>query len=158
DAKEGRVVRRLLLPEAESVLGFPWATAFSPDGRLVGAATWKLLAGRPSHYKAYAWDVASGQVHRTLELPTLAIRGIAFSPDGRPLAVNGGHGAALVWDLDGDREEIRVASTYQANLDTFLYSNMAFSPDGAALALSPGDGTVQLLDLKSRERRDLHKP
>lgn len=60
-----------------------YSLAFSPDGRLVASASggrWVQLAG-----EVKLWDVASGQVHATLDGATAPI---AFSRDGRRLAVS----------------------------------------------------------------------
>jgi WD40 repeat protein len=73
-------------------------------------------------------------------------RAVAFSPDGRTLAVGGNHRISL-WDLD------RRARTVLATPEVPFGSDaVAFAPDGRTLAASAG-ARVVLWDLASRTRR-----
>jgi len=62
--------------------------AFSPDGKTIATATWTE--------GIRLWDVATKRV--TKELPAGSALKVAFSSDGRRLAVYGGD-SAIVWDL-----------------------------------------------------------
>ncbi|MHB8624958.1 MAG: WD40 repeat domain-containing serine/threonine protein kinase [Aggregatilineales bacterium] len=82
--------------------------AFHPDGRLlISCDLGKAIR---------IWDVGAGrEVRRLIDYTTWEVSGLAFSPDGRTLAL-GGHtlifknnrdwtslGAALLWALDGEQ-------------------------------------------------------
>ena len=111
------------------------ALAFSPNGR--------LLAGGFDTGDAFLWNVQS----RRLETSFLAgpnTFGVAFSPDGRSLAVAEGSDTA-VWRL-ADRRKL-----YSVNVDDgFGHSKaLAFSPDGRLLATGGGNGVVKLWDART---------
>jgi WD40 repeat protein len=73
-------------------------------------------------------------------------RALAFSPDGRTLAVAGRHRISL-WELD--RQTRTVLATPEV---PFGSDAVAFAPDGRTLAAAAGDRVV-LWDLPSRTRR-----
>ncbi|TDD62933.1 hypothetical protein E1293_43665 [Actinomadura darangshiensis] len=92
---------------------------FSPDGR--------TLATGGDDEGVHLWDVASVKVRKTFT----GLRGaqaLAFSADGRSLAVSSGHGPTYVQILDTVTGKSRpMKLDYYANA-------LAFSPDGKALA------------------------
>jgi eukaryotic-like serine/threonine-protein kinase len=98
---------------------------FSPDGRrLASCACDKSRAGKPHEIKV--WDAADGTL-----LMSLSGRGrlfaLAFSPDGRWLAV-GGEDGIKVLDGSSGRELVHLAG------DKSEVTALAFSPDGWRLA------------------------
>ena len=66
--------------------------SFSPDGRTLASC------GTIWDRKVWLWDVASGQLTTTLEVPYDWVTSVSFSPDGRILA-SGGKFGILLWDL-----------------------------------------------------------
>ena len=107
------------------------AVAFSPDGKSL-AAGWTKAGPKPGSKIAAVtlWDLPSGKPDKTLEPSPGSLTGLAFSPDGRTLAVATEDfpsiGDVTLWD----RATGKVISTLEANGVDCL----AFSPDGKILA------------------------
>ena len=125
DAAGRRQEAKLQAPSVSDV-------AFSPDGRLLAAATGDA---------AVVWNVGS---RRPIGPPfsrggRTAIH-IGFSPDGRMLAV-AGIDAVSVWDVR-TRAETRLSG--RAGIDA-----IAFHPDGRRLAVARANGPVELWDVNA---------
>jgi WD40 repeat protein len=121
DVAAGRIQR--VLRGHTAVAG---RVAFSPDG--------KLLASSGEDQRALLWDVATGWQMGEFrnEEPNNPVADVAFSPDGRSLAITSDlH--TKIWDL----------ATRQARLSLSGHV-VAFRPDGKLLALGCGDGSVRL--------------
>ena len=77
------------------------------------------------------------------------IQSLAFSPDGKKLAVAGGSPARLgeiqVWDVAKRKLLLSVPMTY----DT-LYG-VSWSPDGTRIAFGCADNSVRAIDAKKRQ-------
>jgi RNA polymerase sigma factor (sigma-70 family) len=65
--------------------------AFSPDGRLLAAAS--------TGNRILLWDAATGRVRRTLSGHESRIASLAFTPDGRRLISGSEDTTALIWDV-----------------------------------------------------------
>jgi WD40 repeat protein len=95
------------------------------------------------------------QIERSLDFPGYAMA-VAFSPDGRCLAIVGIAPGICLWDLSSGTSQLvaaEVASIERA-------AHVIFSPDGQTLAVTTDlDGTIFLWDLPtSRVRLVLHHP
>ncbi|HEY8503596.1 MAG TPA: hypothetical protein VIL46_03380, partial [Gemmataceae bacterium] len=128
------------------------AMAFSPDGKLVAtAADVPFRGGRGAAIDVHIWDIATGKEVRRIEgAGDGQIRGLAFSPDGKYLAIGGSGGlgfkiATRLWDV-ATGKEVQSFET--------LADYLAFSPDGRMLAaarlLSP---TVEVWEVASGQKR-----
>ena len=146
DAATGRRARRV--PGDSVVTG----VAVHPDGKLVAAGT---IDGRVRFF-----DLESGaDVGRPLALGNAAVWQIAFSPDGRLLAVavdpNGVQGfndqqlqgQVQLWDV-GSRH--RVGRTIVPGAGSVL--SLAFDGDGTRLATGSYEGRLDLWDVATQAR------
>jgi WD40 repeat protein len=99
--------------------------AFSPDGWLLASLSSKAVK---------LWDAATGAEVRTLgRVGGLNRYGLAFSPDGRQLAVTTHDPAVILWDVATGRQ-VRALRGH-----TSAVKNVAYSPDGHVLASGAGD-------------------
>jgi len=106
------------------------AVAFSPDGT--------VLASGCDDETVKLWDVATGDILRTLTGHSDWVRSVAFSPDGALLASASDDETVNLWDVaTGD-----VLRTLTGHSD--WVRSVAFSPDGTLLASASDDGSVKL--------------
>jgi sugar lactone lactonase YvrE len=118
----------------------PEGLAFSPDGR--------VLATGGVDGVVRLWDVASGELLRSLEGHTTQISGLAFSPDGSILAstsVYRDHNI-LIWD---PATGVRVDEILLAGAP----SSLAYSPDGRWIGVPvlSLDSTISLYTLSGED-------
>ncbi|MFH7596435.1 serine/threonine-protein kinase [Streptomyces racemochromogenes] len=152
DVASRREVITVVAASQGHMLAQPNAVAFSPDGRLVALGR----DGRDSIGTALVWEVASGRQVASLVVGpgsngTLgAARSVAFSPDGRSLAVGYGSDLKGAVDLfDVSSSFAPVATLALDNADAFGVTSLDFTPDGTTLAGSFGG--VAVWDLTSRK-------
>ena len=113
------------------------AIAFSPDGTVLASG---------SHDKTVKlWDIATGDVLRTLAGHTDWVRSVAFSPDGTLLASASDDDTVKLWD---PRTGVLVR-TLTGHAD--WVQSVAFSPDGTLLASASDDETLKLWDPQTGE-------
>ena len=121
---------------------------FSPTGGHIATTN---TAGRVTlRARESGW-----QIERFLDFPGYAMS-VAYSPDGRCLAIVGSSPGICLWDLSAGTSQFvaaDIASIHRAK-------HVAFSPDGQTLAVTNElDGTIVLWDLATRrERMILHHP
>jgi WD40 repeat protein/serine/threonine protein kinase len=132
DVASGKL--QINLPTPDHVL------TLSPDG--------SLLASGDEDGNAHLWDLATGRLLRTFTGPPDGHKpttGLAFSPDGRTLAIG-----TFVWDRAlrlcdvNTGRELRAYRGHTSNILT-----LAFSPDGRTLVSGSDDWSVRLWDAES---------
>ena len=138
--------------------GVVYAVAFSPNGERLVAGTSR--EGIPadsisSDDNLVVWDVKTGKRLHSYFIQAAWILGVAYSPDGRRIAVatSGGGEPVMVFDANADREILRLKGVADARCVTY-------STDGKRLAASDKKGTVKVWDaatgdeLLSLQKRD----
>jgi WD40 repeat protein len=133
DPSTGRLIRTLgeRAPRGDAAIV---DLAFSPDGRLLAAASFDG--------NVRVWKLASGEEILTLPAPALVI-GVAFSQDGKLLASSGSDGTVTVWNASTGAQ----VQSLTGHLGSVL--TVAFSPNGKRLATAGFDNTARLWDLST---------
>ena len=131
------------------------ALVFTPGGRQVVAGDgWKPVEQlnvanfvMPEHSPIRVWDVASGELVRTLEGHSQPIRALALHPDGRHLLSASQDRTLALWDLEsGDQ-----LATYRGHASAV--TTVAFLPGGEQFVSGSLDRSLVLWDLETGQRR-----
>jgi WD40 repeat protein len=135
----------------QKFVGEFYSVSFSPDGN--------QLATGSSLGQVTIWDTTTGKqaITRSFGGTTKpVVYGVAFSPNGKRLAVARGRA-----DKPADPADVEIwdASTGEKVLilrgHTATVTGVAFAPDGMRLASAGFDGTVRVWDVADREHRFL---
>ena len=115
------------------------SSALSTDGKRLATTSWRSVI---------LWDTATGSAIRRFDPPGPATQmSLAFSPDGRWLAVGGGYsGDLVVWDVTTGKEVHRAAA--RRDRETEFRSVVGFAQDGKQLVLARR-GTTEFVDTRT---------
>ncbi|MGC0334307.1 WD40 repeat protein/transcriptional regulator with XRE-family HTH domain [Streptomyces sp. SAI-170] len=148
----------LLVPALPDTPDRPVATRWWDLTRRKVVRTLPLGAGRPVLHPGgkllvtlggQAYGMPSGTPLPDSRSPGRAVA-LAFSPDGRLLAVGDGSGRVVLWD---GRLTRRLGVLVGADTPTYEHvSALAFSQDSGTLAVAGDEGTLQLWDTASQQR------
>lgn len=143
DAETGRERHRLFT-------GLNHRMALSPDSRTLATWEWNPQLDGSLGGKVRLWDVAAGRELRSWRAPAVEgfVCALAFVPDGRTLAVDGGPSLSLhLWDVAAGAERRLIGPHPSA------VHGAAFSADGRTLAALNWRHSVYLWEVASRKAR-----
>jgi RNA polymerase sigma factor (sigma-70 family) len=127
------------------------SVAFSPDKKTVASAS-VFHKGGEVNSEVKLWDAKTRQeitiVHQANNEPALTgaiIRGLAFSPDGKALAMAAHDRKIRLWDLAKKEERWASDQWPEENTGITIANSLVFSPDGKTLAVAILDH-VKLFD------------
>jgi WD40 repeat protein len=124
------------------------ALGYSPDGA--------MLVSGGSDPSLRAWDPVSGEQVADIRHRFPSIEELAFSPDGRLLALATGLPFVVIGDCDGQRDG-PLAGAFTGQTGEAEVSSIAFSPDGRNLVtagtLPPSASRATLWDLQKGGQR-----
>ena len=135
----GKLVRTLASHSASF-----FSVAVSRDGR------W--LAAGANDRTIRLWQIATGREVPRLSGHTGWVKAVAFSPDSRLLASASNSGEVKLWETNTGRE-VYSEPHIQERLDT-----IAFSPDGKWLAAGGTGQVIRVLDIATKQSRNLSGP
>jgi WD40 repeat protein len=128
-----------------------YAVAFSPDGRWLVSGGGRYGAGpKDPGAEVFVWDARTWQRVDSLKGLSARVLTLAFSPDGKALAVGDGGGTVRLYAPPAQAPH-KTLSVQRGHV-----SSLAFSPDGALLVRTDAVGDVALWDVAGGGR--LHPP
>lgn len=92
------------------------------------------------HSGVVVWDLAGGKAIKKFPEGPRAPTAVAFTPDGKQVAV-GGSGGAVQWDLASGEKSVLVDNVGQSAGATQVDA-IAYPPDGSMVALALGNSTI----------------
>jgi RNA polymerase sigma factor (sigma-70 family) len=132
------------LPQVE---GHTYPLGFSPDGRLLATTTSRYGVrgggGREASYTVRLWELETAR--EVLAVPTSGNPRVAFSADGRLLALPTPAEEVQVWDLRRGQEAQRFKGAGPE------VTSLAFSPDGRRLVSGLSDSTLLVWGVAERQ-------
>jgi WD40 repeat protein len=121
----------------------PVSLSFSPDSNLLAVCTLSKAVGQA----ARTVSIIDLRTWRTMAIDSPMGHSVAFSPDGRIVAVGCTNGEIDLWPLDSPgNPKPYVVKKHQA-----LVWSLAFSPDGKTLASGSADNNVVIWDVPTGE-------
>ncbi len=149
--------------------GYVVAVAFSPDGRTLAGAGADSIApgvGAGGSGRVTLWYTATGEVLQKLDGPTDHAIQVAFSPDGRTVAVAGtgppklGRDQSSGQHLSKTPSEVRAwdvatgKAVWIAEGECNAASSLSFAPDGRSLAFCDQE-YVYIIDAQTGRLRQI---
>ena len=144
DTRSGRRLEKL--PGSHSVDDF----AVSPDGSQLAVVDSDQAHGGTGNVAL--WSTRTWRRTATIaRFPALEVTRVAFSPDGRELAIGAADGTAGMWQTTGDHVQVQSFLGHTAAI-----AGLVFRPSRRELATTSIDGNARVWRTGGRERLDLH--
>ncbi len=144
DADSGKLLKTFRPPIGVGLEGTLFAVAISPDGSMVAAAGWTGFSWNKA-FCVYLFDVNRGEIIKRLTGFNQAIQRLAFSPNGKRLAVGlNNSGGVRVINLDDNRRVLEDRS-FEGNcfgLQFDQQGNLVASSDAGVIRLYRVDGST----------------
>ena len=137
---DGKLLRTIRAPSGPGEIGKFRAVAVRPGGALVAAGGWTQLTASAPEESIYLFETETGKMAARITGPPSTVHGLAFSPDGRYLAVGFYSSGLRVYDGQREWSEVFRDTDYGD-----LIYGITFSGDGR-LAAASYDGKVRLYD------------
>ncbi len=112
------------------------ALAFSSTGSLATAG---------SNGTVYLWNPSTGKQLGTVNI-SHGVNALAFSPDGKTLAIGDAAGSVSLWNPSGPAQPIQLVPVSGSQVES-----IAFNPAGTTVAAGDASGDVRLWDVGSRK-------
>jgi RNA polymerase sigma factor (sigma-70 family) len=116
------------------------AVAFSPDARSLASAGGQHLGEKSGDTSVRLWELATGKERSRLNGNHHLTKCLAFTPDGRLLALGSSDATVRVWDVMAVKE-LRCFEGHRG-----VVNSLAFSRDGKRLVSGSTDTTVLIWD------------
>ncbi|MCY2978462.1 MAG: protein kinase [Planctomycetota bacterium] len=139
DAETGKI-RARLRGHNGSVMGLK----FSPDGQKIASSANSWEDGRGAFVNVWS---ALGEKLFTLPAPSENGFDVAFSPDGKQLAIGSADGPIRFWDAISGRRLQLTLMGHKGNV-----YQVQFSPDGQRLVSAGRDGSVRVWNLATGQQ------
>ncbi len=139
DAETGKI-RATLRGHKGPVMGLK----FSPDGQKIASSATAWEGVREAFVKV--WSV-SGEELFTLPAPSENGFDVAFSPDGKQLAIGSTDGPIRFWDVVSGRQLPLTLTGHRGNV-----FQVQFSPDGQRLLSASRDGSLRVWNLATGQQ------
>jgi WD40 repeat protein len=131
--------------------------ALSPDGKFLVSWGRREYRGRGPNPKPdlnrtlLLWDVATGKEVRQIKVDSDSHKKVAFSPDGKQLAVLAPDAELTFYELETGKRLRGLAARSDGSHDG-RRGMIRYSPDGKLVLVGRGDGSVQLWETATGKR------
>jgi WD40 repeat protein len=121
------------------------------NGRIMFSSDSKTLAVEGSG-EIKLWDVATGKERSTIAIGSVRVTSVAYSPDGKTMAVGYSDRTIRLWDVATGmtRATLKGYEAYNGGgrkFEKYSLGSVVFSPDGKTLASGGEGNTIKMWDV-----------
>lgn len=106
-----------------------------------------MLATGGDDFAVRLWDAITGRELAKLTGKGKQVTGLAFSPDGKHIAMGDGSGTIKIWRLESGQ----LLNEFDESVAGWIFG-LAFSRDGRKLAAALRDGSIRVWDVVAGQR------